>query len=235
VTYFGRFATYKNPDKLRFLYNASKEKGYDFKFAMHGIDRSIGSKTSIIDLEEVKYHNNFNGEYEGELIDVYGHYLPEDAAKFMGRNLFGYNGYNFSKMPHNYVYRLEYAQMEIMSAGCIPIFHKNLGESVKDTDGNRMIDYPNLAIWYQENENENEVLELMEEISKNEDLYNKYILAGKNFIEKYNDTEQSMENLLDCMSEVKINRTDISTFLDNIYYKNSNECRCGKQRYRRKA
>lgn len=214
VVYFGRFATYKNPQLLKHLYNKNKELNYDFKFAMHGIDRSIGSKVSIIDLEEVKYHKKFNG-YEGEFIDVYGHYLPSDVVKFMSRTLFGFNVYNFKKTSHNYVFRLEYSQMEIMSAGCVPIFHADLGKNATQ-NSIRLIDIENLAVWYEEG-NEEQTLKIMQEISENEELYNKYIKAGKDFIEKHNNTKESMQNLLNKMSIVHKEREPLDKFLDNIY------------------
>lgn len=218
VCYFGRFATYKNPDKLRHLYNKSKELNLNFSFAMHGIDRSIGSKTMIIDLEEVEYHNKFKGDYPGNKIDVFGHYNADDASKFMNRNLFGYNGYNFAKMPHNYVFRLEYAQLEIMSAGCVPIFHSNLGESVKDSNGVRMIDYPHLAIWYKEGDEER-VLNEMKKVSESKSLYNEYIHAGESFCKQFNDPCNCVTDLLIRIESVtKKKKTSMRIWLETIYY-----------------
>lgn len=221
VVYFGRFATYKQPEKLSLLYNKCLEKNKKFTFAMHGIDRSIGSKTAIIDLDETTYHKSFDGTYPEDKIDVFGTYLAKDASKFMGNILFGYNGFQFENMRHNYVYRLEYAQMEIIGAKCIPIFNKRFGESVFDKYGKNMCEYPYLALWFDPIENNSEeILKQMEEIESSEDLYNKYIESGKKWLEENANVKECVDNLFICMDKVtkkNINDQNEKEFINNIY------------------
>lgn len=135
VMYIGRFEIYKGP--LLMLTIAEKLKANGILPTMIGVDRSPAS-----------YHNLLSHELvENGTLIVGGRYSFDYGFERLKKAMFTFTPMRpFDK--NDYANRMEYCQLEGISAGCIPIFHKDQGEMCKFPDGTRWIDIPFFAIWF---------------------------------------------------------------------------------------
>lgn len=154
MTFIGRWSSMKDPRRLLDLGGLMKDADPSFHCAIHGIERSIGAKFDVIEHPMCKYAFKFEGEYNPDpnFVNVYGPYARADGLKYIAESLFGASFWYMPKDPHNYGNRMEYAQIEIIGCGSIPVFDKHNGENNKAENGKRYIDHDYLAVWSDKND-----------------------------------------------------------------------------------
>jgi len=212
--YASRWTSMKHPSRLIDLWEMDK----DFHYAIHGIERSIGAKFDIIDRTE--YQAKFNGYtyYAGrELMESFGPYEYQEGMNLIANSMFGYSGYALPKERHNYGDRFEYAQMEIIAVGTVPIFDIDYGLYNNAENGKAFSDH-DIAIWSDRNDLEN-TKEQIHRISKDESAYNRYLDAGIEFLKIETDASNIIPPMLEHITKVgkQTDKWDHDTFLDNVY------------------
>ena len=187
--YASRWTTMKDPKRMVDMFNLDK----DFHYAIHGIERSIGAKFDIIDI--TNWTDKFEGyNYDSDICESFGPYEYEDGMNLIANSMFGYSGYNLPKERHNYGDRFEYAQMEIIAVGTVPVFDWDYGMNNVAEDGTTFISNP-IAIW-SNREHLIETKREINEISNDEAMYNDYLEAGIQFLRQEADASNVIPPML---------------------------------------
>ena len=187
--YASRWTTMKDPKRMVDMFNLDK----DFHYSIHGIERSIGAKFDIIDI--TNWTDKFEGyNYDSDICESFGPYEYEDGMNLISNSMFGYSGYNLPKERHNYGDRFEYAQMEIIAVGTVPVFDKDYGENNIDEKGRRFIKR-DIAIWSDRN-NLEETRDKIHELANNEMLYTNYLADGIEFLYQEADASNVIPPML---------------------------------------
>ena len=187
--YASRWTTMKDPKRMVDMFNLDK----DFHYSIHGIERSIGAKFDIIDI--TNWTDKFEGyNYDSDICESFGPYEYEDGMNLISNSMFGYSGYNLPKERHNYGDRFEYAQMEIIAVGTVPVFDKDYGENNIDEKGRRFIK-SDIAIWSDRN-NLEETRDKIHELANNEMLYANYLADGIEFLYQEADASNVIPPML---------------------------------------
>lgn len=187
--YASRWTTMKDPKRMVEMFNLDK----DFHYSIHGIERSIGAKFDIIDI--TNWTDKFDGyNYDSDICESFGPYEYEDGMKLISNSMFGYSGYNLPKERHNYGDRFEYAQMEIIAVGTVPIFDWDYGMNNVAEDGSTFITHP-IAIW-SNREDLNETKDKIHELANDESMYNDYLEAGIQFLRSEADASNVIPPML---------------------------------------
>ena len=187
--YASRWTTMKDPKRMVDMFKLDK----DFHYSIHGIERSIGAKFDIIDI--TNWTDKFEGyNYDSDICESFGPYEYEDGMNLISNSMFGYSGYNLPKERHNYGDRFEYAQMEIIAVGTVPVFDKDYGENNIDEKGRRFIK-SDIAIWSDRN-NLEETRDKIHELANNEMLYTNYLADGIEFLYQEADASNVIPPML---------------------------------------
>jgi hypothetical protein len=179
----------KDPKRMVDMFKLDK----DFHYSIHGIERSIGAKFDIIDI--TNWTDKFEGyNYDSDICESFGPYEYEDGMNLISNSMFGYSGYNLPKERHNYGDRFEYAQMEIIAVGTVPVFDWDYGMNNVAEDGSTFISNP-IAIW-SNREDLNETKDKIHELSNDEAMYNDYLEAGIQFLRQEADASNVIPPML---------------------------------------
>jgi hypothetical protein len=171
ISYFGRFARFKHPERVLDLRKNLKKQ---IIVEMRGLERSIGAldiynHPKIIEVKdptkEVK-QTSFTKTY------VSGPYIREDGMEEISKSKFGCSFYELEE--RFYGSHVEYAMLEIVGLGLIPIFSKHWGDNTKHISGKPFSSIKYSGI-YLGKDNIKEVCEEIENLNNNESDYEKYV------------------------------------------------------------
>lgn len=195
ITYIGRYESYKGANYMTLVSKKLAEHG--FKMRMMGIDRSPASFHGLLQHEEV-----LNGN-----IEVTGNYVAEEASETLRKTIFGFQPMNMSiEQSGGY---LETAQFESIGSGCIPILHKNSKEFM--LNGRKMGDIENFAIWFDENNIDDFINDIIT-IYNDKELLKKYKETSYKEIRKFLD-EQNICKVLENIKNIKRDRIEVDELL----------------------
>ncbi|MDD5651148.1 MAG: hypothetical protein PHF86_12160 [Candidatus Nanoarchaeia archaeon] len=213
VTYLGRYATFKDPFRL---YNFhSYIKRYNFKSELIGIERSIGAvfpmfkfsdmKTSkhnieMFDCTDSKKFYTIRSKQDIQLPYVYGPYEREKTLNEIGDSLFGCSFYNINSDANGN--NIEYAQLEMISVGLIPLFDYDwsLHTKINNISLNTII---NFGIFLKKDlSNAEECAFNMNEIFLNLELRKKYYDTSFESIQVYS-SDVVFKKMIDTMQNFK--------------------------------
>lgn len=223
LSYLGRWTTGKKPRRVLDLAPMLKEKDPDFKCELKGIERSIGAKTDIfdhpncLDLTGKNVPQNSTG-----FVPVYGPYNRQEGMEYMAKSLFGCSFYRLPKDPDGYGDRMEYTQIEIIGVGSVPVFDQHWGENNRTKDGRRYVDIPFSAIYSDENNLEETVRKIIE-VSKDRELQQKYIDTSYQIVKNEFDVNIVMPELLNYIFEVGKDEGKFKSEEDLFRHLTSNE------------
>jgi len=189
ITYLGRFATFKQPWRLYDFNSYLKDR--DFIVELEGIERSIGAINFMFkDLENNKEYNGIRmidctnpkkscyvpkEKQTPGLPYVYGPYNRFEALESLSHSLFNCNFFN---MKESFGDLLEYATLEGIAIGTIPVLDYDFG--VKSG----LIDVENFGLFLKEDlSNAEEIADRMEEIWNNLSLRQKYLDVSRDTAE----------------------------------------------------
>ena len=174
--YAGRWSSMKQPNVIIELWERDK----DFHYALHGIEKSIGAKYDVIDPCDYfrKYTGTYN--YDSERCECFGEFDYNQGMTLISESMFGYSGFHLPKMPHNYGDRFEYAQMEIIACGTVPIFDMHYGNHNRAVDGSLFADHP-IAIW-NDRTNLDMTIDLIHTVADDHTTYYQYNEDGLEFL-----------------------------------------------------
>jgi len=239
VTYIGRFASFKKPQKTLDL--CKYDTNHLFEYEMRGIEKMIGvaavpdlfytidtskkysslkdaiqgpSKYTVTIDKKWRKENNIS---ENDLLInyprdnkmfIFGSYKREDGMEAMRNSMFGIEC--FCPKNTNAIYdmpnilpgnMIEYAMMEIILCGTIPIFDMATGKGAYVTDINTKTEKSlcdaNAGLFLEDdNSNMEEVFEKMKEISSNKKLYNEMIENNWEYYKSVTDPDSIIEDFI---------------------------------------
>ena len=228
IKFLGRVAEWKGPWLFREMHEKCfREKG--FISTLEGIEMSIQSLqflyTSWDPVKIVREDNTLwttadmgtkldNGELTFERYhNVYclPPYNNEKAMDRMSRQQFGVE---LLLLDDRFLPDImEYAMMEIVAVGTVPIYRKRWGELFK-INGKPLIDFgEECGMVFLDENNPEEAVNLVCELSDNKEKYLKYRENAFNFCKKYLDTKVIFNQLLDIINK------DEQTPSDVVFYK----------------
>jgi hypothetical protein len=115
---------------------------------------------------------------------VYGPYDRLKTLKEIANNMFGVSFYNLK--PEMLGNNMEFAQIEMIVIGLIPLFDYDYGSNLK-INGTPLKDIPYFGLFLKKDlSNAEEVAQKMVEIANSEELFNKYLETSLSTIAQYN-------------------------------------------------
>ena len=186
ISYFGRFARFKHPERVLELRKNLKQK---IIVEMRGLERSIGAldiynHPNII--EGKNKQTNFTKTY------IYGPYVREEGMEEISKSKFGCSFYELDK--RFYGSHVEYAMLEIVGLGLIPIFSKHWGDNTKHISGKPFSSIKYSGI-YLGKDNMREVCEEITELNNDEKSYEKYVDKCINIYKEHSSPDKTWKVL----------------------------------------
>lgn len=164
-----------------------------------GIERSIGAKTDIfdhpncIDCTGKEIKPAVDTSCRG--VEVYGPFVRSDGLKQLQNSLFGCSFYRLPKDADGYGDRMEYAMIEIIAAGAIPVFDAHWADNNRTLDGRAYSEIPYACVISHEDKLQETVDELVK-ISLDEDLQKKYFDTSYEIVKNEFDVNLVLPRML---------------------------------------
>lgn len=169
VTYFGRFAGFKDPFRMFDIMNLLKDQ--NFVTEARGVERSMGAlpmfleedrKTARSDVFEVNEKKNpVTYPQHNDKLYIYGPYNLAEGMAELGKSMFGAEFFNLPERLYGSM--IEYAMCEVIAAGTIPLFDKHWGEHViHRTEGVPFIELEDFAIFVDRDNVEASIPQMLE-------------------------------------------------------------------------
>lgn len=136
--------------------------------------------------EDITYYNDKGVSSGTGPVKIYGPYVRNEGMDAVASVTFSPAFWSLPKTPQNYGDRMEYTQLEIIGVGTIPILDKHFGENNHLPDGRRFIDVPYSAIYVGEQENYDDIVNFLIDLSNNMEEMNKYLNSSYNMIQVFN-------------------------------------------------
>jgi len=221
ITYLGRYATFKQPDRLFGFLPYAKQN--NLLLEMKGIERSLGSLNIFYDNIEKKIakHDIYqcdrksiengliidNDKRDFEHIYIFGPYEYVDGMKTLSNSLIGADFYHLN--ADAYGDNFEYAQCEIVAVGTVPMFDYHWAENCwvykngKKTD-QRFVDLNEYGLFVKKDlSNVEEIVEKINDIYSNPILHKKYLDCSFEVTQNHCDSKWIFQNLLDDMIKLE--------------------------------
>ena len=197
ASYFGRFARFKHPQRVIDL---RKHLKGNIITEMRGLERSIGAldifnHPEIIEVrkgEDIE-QNCFDKSY------VYGPYNRNEGMEEISKSKFGCSFYELD--ARYYGYHVEYAMLEIVGLGLIPIFSKHWGDNTMHRSGKYFSSIPYSGI-YMSSDNIDEVCEEVIKLNNNEELYNEYVSSCIEIYKEHSSSDSVFSDLQKTIGEI---------------------------------
>jgi glycosyltransferase involved in cell wall biosynthesis len=225
ITYLGRYATFKQPDRLFGFLPYAKQN--NILLEMKGVERSLGAlnifyedidnkipKANIIEVNKAFFETGmsaFNTDRSYEHIYIFGPYDYVDGMETLSSSLVGADFYHLD--ADAYGDNFEYAQCEIIGVGTIPMFdyhwasHCYIYENGKKTD-KKFIELDTYGLFVKKDlSNVKEIVEKINEIDASKDLKKKYLDCSFEITKNHCDSQFIFQNLLDDI--LKVEKTKI--------------------------
>jgi len=222
ITYLGRYATFKQPDRLFGFLPYAKQN--NLLLEMKGVERSLGSlnifydniekkipKHDIYEINKKSIENGFitdNDKRDFEHIYVYGPYDYVDGMETLSSSLVGADFYHLDAAA--YGNNFEYAQCEIVGVNCVPMFDYHWAENVFVYDGKgnktdkRFIDLDEYGLFVKKDlSNVPEIIEKINDIWNNKALHKRYLECSFEVTQAHCDSEWIFEHLLNDITKLE--------------------------------
>jgi hypothetical protein len=232
ISYFGRFARFKHPERLLELRKGLKAK---IITEMRGLERSIEAVDiykrayeepyDIIDYhypiklikQKIKvkaYCYSYVEEFKKRINEiqekkdiqdcfdktyVYGPYEREEGMEELSKSKFGCSFYELDARA--YGNHVEFAMLEIVALGLIPIFSKHWGDNTKHISGKPFSSIPFSGI-YMGPDNIDEVCNEIIKLNNDEKIYNEYVDKCIEVYKQHSSTDVAFQDLQVKMGEI---------------------------------
>ncbi len=223
ITYLGRYATFKQPDRLFGFLPYAKQN--NILLEMKGVERSLGalnifykdienkiSHPDIIEVDKKFFESGMsalNADRSYEHIYIFGPYDHIDGMETLSNSLVGADFYHLN--ADAYGDNFEYAQCEIIGVGTVPMFDYHwasncyIYENGKKTD-KKFVDLDTYGLFVKKDlSNVKEIVEKINEIDANKSLKKKYLECSFEITKKHCDSQFIFQNLID--NVLKIEKT----------------------------
>lgn len=221
ITYLGRFATFKQPERLYgFLPYA---KNNNLLLEMKGVERSLGALNIFYDdiakkipnhrMVEVNKKTIENGlkikneERDLDKVYIFGPYDYVDGMETLSSSLVGADFYHLN--ADAYGDNFEYAQCEIIGVGTVPMFDYHWAENCyiwengKKTN-KKFVELDTYGLFVKKDlTNVKEIVEKINDIYSNNALHKKYLDCSFEITRNHCDSEFIFQNLIDAITELE--------------------------------
>jgi len=221
ITYLGRFATFKQPERLfAFLPYAEKNK---LHLEMKGVERSLGAlhifyddiakrtpKHDIIQVDKKSIENGLSLIHEDRSLKhvyIWGPYEYADGMETLSSSLVGADFYHLN--ADAYGNSIEYAMCEIIGVGCVPMFDYHWAENTwvydkgKQTD-KKYIDLDTYGLFLKKDlSNAEELVEKINDIYSNKALHKKYLDCSLETTRNHCDIDYIYADLIENITKIQ--------------------------------
>ena len=222
ITYLGRFATFKQPERLFAFLPYAKENNLHLE--MKGVERSLGAlhifyddigkkirKHDIIEVNKKSIENGIlpadHKDRSLEHIYIWGPYEYEDGMETLSSSLVGADFYHLN--ADAYGNSIEYAMCEIIGVGCVPMFDYHWAENTwvfekgKQTD-KKYIDLDTYGLFLKKDlSNVKELVEKINDIYSNKALHKKYLDCSLEVTRNHCDINYIYADLIENIAKVE--------------------------------
>jgi hypothetical protein len=215
ITYLGRYATFKQPDRLFGFLPYAKQN--NILLEMKGVERSLGAlnifyddiKKRIPKHDIIQVDKNFfstgmsalNADRSYEHIYVFGPYDYVDGMETLSTSLVGADFYHLS--ADAYGDNFEYAQCEIIGVGVVPMFDYHwaqncyIWENGKKT-AKHFVDLDTYGLFVKKDlANVGEIVEKINDIYNKPTLKKQYLECSFEITRNHCDSQFIFQNLID--------------------------------------
>lgn len=224
ITYLGRFATFKDPNRLLNIIDKTKEN--NILLEMIGIERSLGalsifyedidkriSNSKIIEVNKKSIEKGIQLEdSKRDLSKVYiwGPYIYNEGLTQLSTALVGCDFFNLDASA--YGDNLEYAQCEIVGVGCIPLFDYHWAENCfihkdgKQTN-QRFIDVNEYGLFLKKDcSNIDEIIDKINIIYNNKHIHKRYQECSYEITKNHCDLDSVFDMLINNIINFDFNK-----------------------------
>lgn len=222
ITYLGRFATFKQPERLYGFLPYSEKN--NLLLEMKGVERSLGSLNIFYDDISKRIPNHRMVEVNKKAIEnglevdnlkrnldkvyIFGPYDYVEGMETLSNSLIGCDFYHLDK--NAYGSNAEYAQAEVIGVGCIGLFDSHWGENcyVYDNNGNntnqRFIDTKDSFLFLKKDlSNIEEVVDKINDIWSNKSLHKTYLENGYEIMKGHCNSTWIFEKLINDITKIE--------------------------------
>jgi len=217
ITYLGRFATFKQPERLYGFLPFAKQN--NLLLEMKGVERSLGAlKIFYEDLDSGSKEPNHrmvevnkkviengleidNDKRDLNKVYIYGPYDYVDGMETLSNSLVGADFYHLN--ADAYGDNFEYAQCEIIGVGCVPMFDYHWAENCwiykdgKKTE-KRFVDLDEYGLFVKKDlTNVEETVQKINDIYSNKTLHKKFLECSFEVTRNHCDSQWIFQKLLD--------------------------------------
>lgn len=216
VLYLGRFATWKDPQRLQLLLTHTNNQENKFLIEMLGVERSLafGQFVYYTDYEKriknplIEWKWKLNAKYEEmvppsfDYVRCWGVYEYEFGMRYLASSLFSASFYHH-KLDSAFADHTEYAMLEMMSSGTVPLFDPNWARVCHPwRDGKRdeksFAEQSLFALFLRKDgQNTLTVVQDMIELSQDEKLYTQVTESAQQLAREISDPAWIVPKLLD--------------------------------------
>ena len=202
MSYLGRFATFKEPDRMIYLQPLLSK--HEIICEARGIEKSIGAKTKffVTNSKDLKSPEHSNIKYRSKsIIDsqdldhlhVYGPYDRIPTLELLSNNMFGANFFNLKKEEYSNI--IEYSTLEMINIGMIVVVDKQWAQNNYHIQGDSFYDLD--CFIYNERDKCQETVEQIVELSNNKQLRNKKRNLAYNVAKSHCDVNIAFKDLIE--------------------------------------
>jgi len=225
ITYLGRFATFKQPERLYGFIPYAKNN--DLLLEMKGVERSLGAlpifyefdgremtktlRKDMIECTPKAIKNGLVVDNDKRVFDkvyIFGPYDYVDGMETLSSSLVGADFYHLN--ADAYGDNFEYAQCEIVGVGTVPMFDYHFGENcwVFDKNGNktdkRFIDLDEYGLFVKQDlSNVGEIVEKINDIYSNKTLHKRYLEHSYQVTKDHCDSTWIFQKLVDDVQKLE--------------------------------
>lgn len=222
ITYLGRYATFKQPDRIFGFLPYAKQN--NILLEMKGVERSLGAlnifyqniekkipNPNIIEVDKKFYESgmsSLDADRSYEHVYIFGPYDYVDGMETLSKSLVGADFYHLD--ADAYGSNAEYAQAEIIAVGCVPMFDYHWAENcnIYDNKGNdtgkKFKDLDTFGLFVKKDlSNIQEIVDKINNIWNNKSLHNKYLECSLETMRAHCNSEWIFEKLLDNIIKIE--------------------------------
>jgi hypothetical protein len=183
----------KDPKRVLDLGPALREEGIATRLI--GIERSIGAKADVLDhpnAYDLTQKNKALGDPNGT--PIYGPYARQYGLEQMAGSLFNCSFYRMPKDPQGYGWRMEYAQIEMIAVGSLPVFDLHWAQHNGIKTGEKFSDIPYSGI-YSDKADLPDTVQKLKEVVSNIELQKKIRDTSYDIIRSEYDADIILEEM----------------------------------------
>ena len=210
VSYFGRFAGFKDPERIVDMQPLLQQSG--FFSELRGIERSIGSlplfyndtkdrentyKTNIYEVNKKNpdpFLKSLTKTY------IYGPYNRVEGLAELSASMFGADFFNLDSDSHSN--NMEYSMAEIIAVGCIPLFDVNWAKNTRHINGELFNDLKSFAI-FSDRDNFTKTIAEMEVLANDLEYRDKFRRNSFELAKEHCDSSKAFKDILNISLLVK--------------------------------